>query len=65
MQKKRCVVALWPRLIFIISSLVGDMEKLGIYESFKVKQAIILSASKASEMILRVDEIVKCAPRQR
>lgn len=44
---------------------VGDMEKLGIYESFKVKQAVLLSATEASEMILRVDEIIRCAPRQR
>lgn len=41
------------------------MEKLGIYESFKVKQAVLLSATEAAEMILRVDEIIRCAPRQR
>jgi T-complex protein 1 subunit beta len=44
---------------------VGDMEALGIYESFKVKQAVLLSATEAAEMILRVDEIIRCAPRQR
>lgn len=31
----------------------------------QVKEQIILSATEASEMILRVDEIIKCAPRQR
>jgi T-complex protein 1 subunit beta len=41
------------------------MEKLGIYESFKVKQAVLMSATEAAEMIMRVDEIIKCAPRKR
>ena len=31
----------------------------------QVKEQIILSATEASEMILRVDDIIKCAPRQR
>lgn len=44
---------------------VGDMEKLGITESFQVKRQVLLSASEAAEMILRVDDIVKAAPRQR
>jgi len=44
---------------------VGDMEERGIYEAFKVKQAVLLSATEASEMILRVDEIITCAPRRR
>ncbi|RRT48788.1 hypothetical protein B296_00027027 [Ensete ventricosum] len=38
---------------------------LGISESFKVKQAVLLSATEAAEMILRVDEIITCAPRKR
>lgn len=48
-----------------VFSQVGDMQKLGIQESFKVKQAILLSATEAAEMILRVDEIITCAPRRR
>lgn len=44
---------------------VGDMEKLGITESFQVKRQVLLSAAEAAEMILRVDDIVKSAPRQR
>jgi T-complex protein 1 subunit beta len=44
---------------------LGDMQKRGICEAFKVKQAIILSATEAAEMILRVDEIITCAPRRR
>eukprot|EP00744_Colponema_vietnamica_P000977 GILI01001682.1.p1 GENE.GILI01001682.1~~GILI01001682.1.p1 ORF type:complete len:538 (+),score=206.95 GILI01001682.1:78-1691(+) len=45
--------------------VVGDMEELGIMESWKVKRAALLSAAEAAEMILRVDQIVKCAPRKR
>lgn len=44
---------------------VGDMEALGITESFLVKRQVLMSASEAAEMILRVDDIVKSAPRQR
>lgn len=44
---------------------VADMEKLGITESFQVKRQVLLSAAEAAEMILRVDDIVKAAPRQR
>lgn len=39
------------------------MAALGITESFKVKQQVLMSASEAAEMILRVDEIIKAAPR--
>ena len=44
---------------------VADMEALGITESFLVKRQVLMSASEAAEMILRVDDIVKAAPRQR
>jgi len=44
---------------------VGDMVELGITESFKVKQRVILAASEAAEMILRVDDIIKAPPRPR
>eukprot|EP00890_Picochlorum_soloecismus_P006861 jgi/Picsp_1/9/NSC_00009-R1_t-complex protein 1 subunit beta len=49
----------------VVSGKAGDMEKLGIYESFKVKSAALMSATEATEMILRVDDIIKAAPRQR
>ena len=49
----------------VSSGDVGDMKMRGIYESFRVKQQVLLSAVEAAEMIIRVDEIVKCAPRQR
>ena len=44
---------------------VGDMEKLGVYGSLRVKEQAIISAGEAAEMILRVDEILHCAPRER
>lgn len=43
---------------------IGNMQELGIMESFKSKYHVLLSASEAAEMLLRVDDIVKCAPRQ-
>eukprot|EP00470_Lotharella_oceanica_P015159 CAMPEP_0170178950 /NCGR_PEP_ID=MMETSP0040_2-20121228/15485_1 /TAXON_ID=641309 /ORGANISM="Lotharella oceanica, Strain CCMP622" /LENGTH=531 /DNA_ID=CAMNT_0010422665 /DNA_START=10 /DNA_END=1605 /DNA_ORIENTATION=- len=44
---------------------IGDMVKLRIVESFKCKSQVVISAHEAAEMILRVDEIITCAPRQR
>jgi T-complex protein 1 subunit beta len=44
---------------------IADMRTLGITESFKLKRQVLLSASEASELILRVDDIIRCAPRQR
>jgi len=51
--------------IDVLKGAVGDMQECGIFESFKVKQQVVLSGTEAAEMIIRVDEIVKCAPRQR
>ncbi|XP_055506699.1 T-complex protein 1 subunit beta [Leucoraja erinacea] len=47
------------------NSTIGDMAALGITESFQVKRQVLLSASEAAEMILRVDNIIKAAPRKR
>jgi len=44
---------------------VGNMVELGITESFSVKSQVVNSASEAAEMILRVDNIIKAAPRKR
>jgi len=44
---------------------IADISKLGITESFKVKSRVVTSAAEAAEMILRVDEIVRSAPRPR
>lgn len=44
---------------------VADMEELGVVESFKLKRQVLSSASEAAEMIIRVDDIIRAAPRQR
>jgi len=49
----------------VVTGGVGDMRELGIFEAFKVKAAALMSATEAAEMILRVDDIIKAAPRQR
>lgn len=51
--------------IDIRTGTVGNMEELGITEALKLKRAVLLSAAEAAEMILRVDDIIKCAPRKR
>nr|CAH8873026.1 unnamed protein product [Trichobilharzia regenti] len=44
---------------------IADMNKLGIIESYDVKHHLLTSASEAAEMIIRVDNIIKAAPRRR
>lgn len=44
---------------------VACMKELGVMESFKSKLQVLISASEAAEMLLRVDDIIKAAPRQR
>jgi len=44
---------------------IGDMKELGITECFRVKNQSLVSAAEAAEMIIRVDEVITCAPRQR
>lgn len=44
---------------------VADMKTLGVTESFKLKRQVLLSASEAAELILRVDDIIRAAPRRR
>ena len=41
------------------------MREKGVTESYKSKYQVLQSASEAAVMILRVDDIIKCAPRQR
>lgn len=45
--------------------IVGDMKEMGIFECLKVKEQALISACEAAEQILRVDEVVTAAPRQR
>jgi len=51
--------------IDILTGQVGDMKERGINECFRVKQQVLLSGTEAAEMIVRVDDIIKCVPRQR
>jgi T-complex protein 1 subunit beta len=44
---------------------VGDVRTLAITESFKCKSSVVNYASEAAEMLLRCDQVIKCAPRQR
>ena len=44
---------------------VGDMEQLGVFSSMLVKEQVVISAGEAAELILRVDDIIHCAPRKR
>ncbi|CAG2108493.1 unnamed protein product [Medioppia subpectinata] len=42
-----------------------NMQTLGITEAFIVKRQVLLSAAEAAEMIVRVDNIIRAAPRRR
>jgi T-complex protein 1 subunit beta len=44
---------------------IANVRDLGITESFKLKRQVLLSASEAVEMIVRVDDIIRAAPRRR
>ena len=44
---------------------IADMRELGILEAYKLKWSVVSSASEAAQMLLRVDNILKSAPRQR
>eukprot|EP00347_Sterkiella_histriomuscorum_P011121 403373679 len=49
----------------MFKGIVDDMKTLGVTECLRVKEQALLSASEAAELILRVDEIIRCAPRKR
>merc|ERR1719362_2585114 len=51
--------------IDFIKGQVGDMGALGIMESFRSKMSQLCAAAEATEMIIRVDDIIRNAPRQR
>ena len=51
--------------INMFAGKVDDMVALGVTECFRVKEQALVSATEAAEMILRVDDIVRCAPRRR
>lgn len=49
----------------MINGSIADMGAMGVMESYKSKLQVVTSAAEAAEMILRVDDIIKCAPRRR
>ncbi|KAK0395518.1 hypothetical protein QR680_001321 [Steinernema hermaphroditum] len=51
--------------IDIENGQVADVVELGVIESYNVKMCMISSAAEAAEQILRVDDIIRCAPRPR
>lgn len=51
--------------IDIENGYVTDVVSLGVIESFNVKMSMVSSAAEAAEQIIRVDDIIKSAPRQR
>ncbi|KAI0029385.1 chaperonin Cpn60/TCP-1 family [Vararia minispora EC-137] len=44
---------------------VGSMRELGVTESYRLKRQVVLAASEAAEMIIRVDDILRATPRKR
>lgn len=44
---------------------VACMNEIKVTESFKVKRQVLISGHEGAEMIMRVDDILKSAPRQR
>lgn len=49
----------------VVTGDIGDVAKLKITESFKVKSSVVGYAAEAAEMILRVDDVLRAVPRQR
>jgi len=44
---------------------IGSMKEIGVTESYKLKRQVVLSATEAAEMIIRVDDILRATPRKR
>ncbi|KAL3068086.1 hypothetical protein niasHT_038076 [Heterodera trifolii] len=44
---------------------MADVYELGVLESYNVKLGVLCSGAEAAEQLLRVDCIIKCAPRPR
>ena len=44
---------------------VANMREKGVIEAYKLKRAVVSSASEAAELLLRVDNIIRSAPRKR
>jgi len=44
---------------------IADMRDLGVLESFRSKMSGLCAAAEAAEQVVRVDDIIRCAQRQR
>ncbi|OKL62480.1 putative T-complex protein 1 subunit beta [Talaromyces atroroseus] len=49
----------------LFENKIGNMAELGVVEAYKLKRAVVSSASEAAELLLRVDNIIRAAPRRR
>jgi len=49
----------------LMNGMVADMAELGIMESYKSKNSSLCAAAEAAEQVIRVDDIIRCAQRQR
>ncbi|KAH8703615.1 putative t-complex protein 1 beta subunit [Talaromyces proteolyticus] len=49
----------------LFNNKIGNMAELGVVEAYKLKRAVVNSASEAAELLLRVDNIIRAAPRRR
>jgi len=49
----------------MVNGTLGDVTEMKIIESLKVKKNFVRCASEAAEMILRIDQIFRSAPRKR
>jgi len=49
----------------MFNNKIASMRSHGVFESYKLKRQVVLSASEAAEMILRVDDILRASPRKR
>ncbi|QKX54734.1 uncharacterized protein TRUGW13939_01823 [Talaromyces rugulosus] len=49
----------------LFNNKIGNMAELGVVEAYKLKRAVVSSASEAAELLLRVDNIIRSAPRRR
>ncbi|OXB72141.1 UNVERIFIED_CONTAM: hypothetical protein H355_012708 [Colinus virginianus] len=51
--------------IDVEAGCIADMRAKGVLEAYKSKLSQICFAAEAAEMIVRVDDIIRCAPRER
>jgi T-complex protein 1 subunit beta len=49
----------------MVNGAIASMRDLGVTESYKLKRQVVLSASEAAELILRVDNVLTATPRKR